>query len=43
MKSHLPDGCHANPFDDCACGEPMCDASCEIEDEDSDEDEEPEE
>jgi hypothetical protein len=44
MSRYLPDGCTHNPWNDCACGEPMCDASCEIEDEDdSDEDEEPEE
>ena len=43
MSRYLPDGCTHNPWNDCACGAPMCDASCEIEDEDSDEDEEPEE
>ena len=43
MIRYLPDGCPANPFDDCACGEPMCDASCEAEDDSGDSDEEPEE
>jgi len=42
MSRYLPDGCTHNPWNDCACGAPMCDASCEVEDED-DSDEEPEE
>jgi hypothetical protein len=43
MKSYLPDGCPPNPYDDCECGEPMCDASCEHEDDDDSDDCEPEE
>jgi hypothetical protein len=54
MSRYLPDGCTHNPWNDCACGEPMCDASCEIEEEydsgiddsteyEDDSDEEPEE
>ena len=33
MSRYLPDGCTHNPWNDCACGEPMCDGGCEIEEE----------